>query len=175
MTIITLHGLSAALGIPAPLIRGTIAATRWASQGAPVLVSGADVVFPATVRVQLVDGEPAETLDLPPSTAEFCYKLTVSSLAGGTLGPWFVAVPEGGPVDIGDLVRVDPATFEPLPVEVSAAWDEALGQAQAAATQAAAERNAAGQSAFNAGASAAAAQSSEDDARAAALAAAGGA
>ena len=140
-----------------------------------MLVSGADVVFPATVRVQLVDGEPAETLDLPPSTAEFCYKLTVSSLAGGTLGPWFVAVPEGGPVDIGDLVRVDPATFEPLPVEVSAAWDEALGQAQAAATQAAAERNAAGQSAFNAGASAAAAQSSEDDARAAALAAAGGA
>ena len=137
MTIITLHGLSAALGIPAPLIRGTIAATRWASQGAPVLVSGADVVFPATVRVQLVDGEPAELLDLPPSTAEFCYKLTVSSLAGGTLGPWFVAVPEGGPVDVGDLVRVDPATFEPLPVEVSAAWDEALGQAQGAATAAA--------------------------------------
>lgn len=121
MTSINLRGLETLLGAPGPISRGLVEATYWAGNAPVTVVTGADVVFPPPIRVDIVDGVPVESLDLVPTGGVCCVRWLVRSFNGGPRVIRFTSVPDDGPVDFGDLPIVDPATFLPLdPVPPSA-------------------------------------------------------
>jgi hypothetical protein len=125
MTVVTLNGLETMLGAPGPMKRGKVQVDYWAGARAVTRVDGADVTFPSQITVAIADGSLVEVLDLPATGGVCCVRIVVSS--GGKQLIRFVEIPASGPVDFGDLVDVDPATFIPTG-EVVAAWEAAIAE-----------------------------------------------
>lgn len=124
MTVINITGLERLLGAPGPIATGTIQVTYWAGGRAYVAVDGATVTFPKPVVVRIVDGDPAETIDLDPTNDVCCVKWVVS--ANGYNLSRYTSIPDTGPIDFGDLEDVDPALFTPVTTPNLSATVQAL-------------------------------------------------
>jgi hypothetical protein len=131
MTVVILTALETLLEQAGPIVRGEIVATYWAGRRSFVQVSGEDVIFPAPIRVTIVDGFPVEPLDMVPTAGACCVRWDIRSAGdgGGLAKPRYTSIPDAGPVDFGDLPQVDPNTFTPV-VDVPSAQD-LVAQAQA--------------------------------------------
>ena len=114
MTVVNITALETLLGAPGPISTGVITARYWAGGTGYIGVTGADVTFPQPISVQIVDGEPATTVDLTPTGDVCCVKWTVASFTGHLLTR-YTSIPDTGPVDFGDLTVVDPRSFAPNP------------------------------------------------------------
>lgn len=78
-----------------------------------VRTDGAEVTAPATVRVHIRDGVPDARFVLDASGADWYWTLTIRFVNIARSVVRHVAVPEGV-VEWGDLVEVDPATYQPV-------------------------------------------------------------
>lgn len=115
MTVINLTALETLLDAPGPITRGEFTLDYWAGRSAVTRVDGSDVVFPKTIRVAIVDGEPVEPIDVPPTGENVCARVSIRTFKGGRPLLRYVTIPDTGPVDFGDLVQVDPVLFTPDP------------------------------------------------------------
>lgn len=200
MTVINVTAALTALGGATPVTSGRITVEYLrGTRGEPAARrDGAEVLLPAPVVATIADGVTTTPLDVPPTDGTCYARIWVEARAprdGCYLELPSVAIPATGPVDIADLVAVDPASYEPITTVVTA-WELAVaevadmrmevvleaGRAASAAMDAGTyaeatefDANRAGQSAFQAGQSAAAAlghrNAAKDSADAAALAA----
>lgn len=129
MTVVNLRGLATTLGGAQNLTKGAVQVTAWAATGPYIAVQGADVTFPHTIIVPIVDGVPATPVDLEPTDGRFCWRWEViDSVRGNRLPPRFTTVPANGPVDFGDLQDVDPTTLSPVAPDVITGWEAATQQ-----------------------------------------------
>jgi len=200
MTVVNVTAALTALGGSEPVTSGriTVEYLRGANGEPATRAVGAAVTLPAPIVIAIVDGSPAEPVDVPPTDGTCYARIWVECRVprdAGFLELPAVAIPATGPVDITALVAVDPASFEPVTTVVTA-WQLAVDQVAdirdvvtsktAQAIEAAADAgtfagatefdaNRAGQSAFAAGQSAASALGHKNDAKTSADAAAGSA
>lgn len=126
MTVIALQGLETQLGADGEITGAIVQAQYWAGTAPYIAVDGADVVFPSPITVQIVDGDPASPIDLMPTDAACCVRWDV--WYGVHHLTRYTTIPAVGPVEFGDLVDVDPATFVPTD-DGLAAW-EAIAASQ---------------------------------------------
>ena len=115
MTVINLTALETLLDAPGPIARGEFTLDYWAGRSAVTRVDGSDVVFPKTIRVSIVDGEPTEVIDVPATVENVCARVSIRTFKGGRPLTRYVLIPDVGPVDFGDLEQVDPVLFTPDP------------------------------------------------------------
>lgn len=115
MVVINLTALETLLEAPGPITRGEFTLDYWAGRSAVTRVDGSDVVFPSTIRVGIVDGEPVEPIDVPATGEDVCARVSVRTFRGGRPVVRYVTIPDVGPVDFGDLPLVDPDSFGPTP------------------------------------------------------------
>lgn len=130
MTVVNLTALETLLGGPGPVGRGHASFTYWAGSRPFVNVAGAQVIFPSTIVVDIVDGAPVVDIDLPPTGGVCCVRARVARVGSAGVVDRFVTVPDAGPVDFADLPVVDPELFAPVVVTPtlvetiqSVAWD----------------------------------------------------
>lgn len=116
MTIVRLTALERMLGVAGRLTSARVSVEYWAGAGPYLAVDGPTVTFPAPITVPIVDGAPVVPLDLEPWG---CVRWRITG--NGYRLVRYTAIPETGPVDFGDLVDVDPATFEQVVVPESVA------------------------------------------------------
>lgn len=112
MTVIVLTALETVLGSPVPVKSGSVTAQYWAGSRAFKNVDGAEVTFPSTITVPIVDGAPVSPVDLQP-TAGVCSVRWRITGAGFSVTR-YTSIPVTGPVDFGDLPVVDPYLFAPV-------------------------------------------------------------
>ncbi|WP_394685329.1 pyocin knob domain-containing protein [uncultured Microbacterium sp.] len=200
MTVVNVTAALTALGGSEPVTSGriTVEYLRGANGEPATRAVGAAVTLPAPIVIAIVDGSPAEPVDVPPTDGTCYARIWVECRVprdAGSLELPAVAIPATGPVDITALVAVDPESFEPVTTVVTA-WQLAVDDVAdmrdvvtsktAHAVEAAADAgtfagatefdaNRAGQSAFAAGQSAASALGHKNDASTSAGAAAGSA
>lgn len=129
MTVITVNALETLLGGAAFAERAYIKVQyRMAGNKPSAIVDGAEVTLARDIPVDILDGVPAEPLDFPPTVEDVTYAVvTVGSYKAGT--PRVVRnviIPDEGPVDFGDLVQVDPESFEPVAAGSTVAQQLAL-------------------------------------------------
>lgn len=173
MTLVHVDPLQTIFGGLGP-VRARIQATYWAGRGPFHEVVGDDVRFSVTLRE---DVEGPVVLDMAPTRGVCCVRWSITNLVGGQIVSRFTEIPDVPNVDFGDLIVVDPSTFQPSP-DGQAAWDAAVAAASAsvtaaesAATEAAVSASAAEGSAAAAAGSAATASASAASASASAGAA----
>lgn len=138
MTLVVIDLQQTIFGGFGPVSSGLVEATYWAGNRAYQEVAGAEVRFPKTLRM-VTTGEPV-TLDMVPTLGVSCVRWTVQNRTGGQSLTRFTEIPDVGTIDFGDLIDVDPATFQPSE-EGQAAWDAAVAAAQAAVSGAVAARD----------------------------------
>lgn len=114
MPVVEITNLETILGAPGPISRGHVQVVYWAGTGPYVAVSGGDVIFPAPIVVEIVDGALVAVLDLVPTNDACCVRIEVWSYDTNQRIRVFRAIPASGPVDFGDLVAVDPTSFAPV-------------------------------------------------------------
>lgn len=132
MTVVNLTALETLLEQAGPITRGEVTATYWAGRKPFVNVAGAAVTFPAPIVVSIVDGVPSASLDMVPTGDVSCVKWEIRSFGGGRAPePRYTLIPGTGPVNFGDLERVDPTTLTPLDPTPPTA-QEVLAEAAAA-------------------------------------------
>jgi hypothetical protein len=130
MPIINLTTLQDALG-GTEAVNATVTAYVYRGTNRAVRVSGEDVIFPAPVTVDIIDGIPQENFELLTLPAECHWKIIVWSDKNTPLRR-DVTVPAGaGPFDFDELVDVDPSTA--LPDAGTALATAYLSSVQAAA------------------------------------------
>lgn len=121
--------LEQALGLPTPLVEGTISVVAWAGNEPLEAVDGETVTFAVGKCIPIADGQPEEEILLPPSGA-WCYRWVITDTRTGQSLVRYTTVPNVDEVDFGDLPVVDPQTFEPTP-DVVKGWNAALEQVRA--------------------------------------------
>lgn len=131
MTVITVSLLASALGVPT-VADGWFRATQWSGRHPAVRLEADRVIVADTGKVRIVDGVPAETIELEPTDGTFCWKILVSTTAPTARIERYVTVPASGPVEFEDLVDVDPSTFVPSAATLTA-WEAAIDEVQAIA------------------------------------------
>jgi len=97
-----------------------------------VTVEGAEARFSPVIEINITDGSPIVTVDVP-ATDERCYAVvTIDPTSGRTAGRYTsgpVAIPADAET-LADLIPVDPATYQPS-TDAVAAWtlirDEVVG------------------------------------------------
>jgi hypothetical protein len=100
------------LGGNQPIARGEVIAEFWAGDRPFQNVTGAQVVFPQAIIVQIVDGVPEQEIDLMPTAGVCCVRWRIRG-AGSTVER-FTEIPATGPVDFGALTVVDPHLYSPV-------------------------------------------------------------
>ncbi len=102
----------------------TVRVQGWAGSAPASTVDGAVVVFSPPNQVIVRGDSPEQAVELPATDGTFCYRWDVSARSRTLkLATRYTLVPESvDPVLFGDLVDVDPASFEPTP-HVVAAWE----------------------------------------------------
>lgn len=131
MTVINVTAALTALGGATPVTSGRITVEYLrGTRGEPAARrEGAEVLLPAPVVATIADGVTTTPLDVPPTDGTCYARIWVEARAprdGGYLELPAVAIPATGPVDIADLVAVDPASYEPI-TSVVTAWELAVG------------------------------------------------
>lgn len=135
MTLVNLSLLETILGGYEPVTSGAVEATYWAGRGPYQAVVGEDVRFPATLKV-VTSGEPV-SMDMVPTGGVCCVRWNVRNRRSGATVTRYTSIPDVPVVAFGDLVDVDPLTFEPSEAG-RAAWEATLAEVQALAGQVAA-------------------------------------
>jgi hypothetical protein len=108
----------------------TVRVQGWAGARPAATVDGAAVVFSPRNEVIVQGGTPGQAIDLVPTDGTFCYRWDVSMRSGSLKLPTrYTLVPTSGPVAFGDLVDVDPESFEPTEDAVTA-WEAAIETAE---------------------------------------------
>lgn len=130
MTLVNLRGLVALLGGTGQLRRGTIEATYWDARGPHVQVAGEGITFPRTFTIEIIDGIPVEPIELTPTDGRHGVSWVVKDDIVGHRLERFTEIPNVPEVDFGDLVDVDPRTFQPSASAV-AAWVAAIAEVAA--------------------------------------------
>ncbi|KJL49153.1 Polysaccharide deacetylase [Microbacterium hydrocarbonoxydans] len=148
MTIVRISLQETNLGGFSPVESGVIDATYWAGDEPFKEVVGDQVRFPKTLTAETT-GDLA-SMDMVPTAGACCVKWMIRITRGGAYLTRFTEIPDVPTVVFGDLVDVDPTTFEPS-VEGKAAWDAAVEAAQSAVAGAVAAKDAARVSAEAAG------------------------
>lgn len=141
MTLVRLRGRVPGFGQLEALPSGIIAIERWNAEGPVATVAGQDYIPDSILRTAIVDGEPAEPLDILPTDGTFCIRWTVVAIGAdhsGTPLIRFTTVPDVESIDFADLPDVDPATYAPL-VPLPPSAQEILDAAFAAVADATGE------------------------------------
>lgn len=140
MTLVDLSSLFTVEGGFSPSLRGVVTAQYWVGNRPSVDVEGAEVRFSVPIRVPL-EGVPV-SIDMVPTAGVRCVRWTVEDSGNRRAVSRFTEIPDVALVGFGDLVQVDPATFEPTD-EGQAAWDAAVTAAESARAGAVTARDAA--------------------------------
>lgn len=148
MTLVDLASLFTVEGGFSPSARAVATAQYWVGNRPSVDVAGSEVRFSVPIRVPL-EGDPV-TIDMVPTAGVRCVKWSVEDVENRRSLTRFTEIPDLPTVAFGDLVDVDPTTFEPS-AEGKAAWDAAVEAAQSAVAGAVAAKDAARVSAEAAG------------------------
>lgn len=131
MTRITLQALYLAVGGLKGIDTGQITVEYRVNNKPYTKVNGSQVILPEPVEVQIRGGEPVSPIEVPP-TGGSCYaRIRVYSYepSSATFELAAVAIPDQAVVDIGDLEKVDPSTYVPLP-DLPPSTQELLEQAE---------------------------------------------
>ncbi len=113
------------------LLNAALVATVYRGISPAIRVDGADVTFPAKVRVAIVDGVPSEAFVLFSLPAEYHWKIAIYPKNLLPLHRHVILPAGAGPFDFDELVDVDPSTA--LPDAGTALATAYLSSVQAAA------------------------------------------
>lgn len=114
MPVINLTTLKDILGGTTP-VNATVSAYVYRGTSRAIRMSGEDVIFPAPVVVEVIDGVPADDLVLSVLPADCYWKLIIWTDQKSPLRRNVVVPGNVGPYDFDELVDVDPATTLPDP------------------------------------------------------------
>ena len=117
MTLVRFRGRVPGFGQLEDLPTGIIAIERWNGSGPASRLSGQDYIPDTILRTAIVNGQPAEPLDILPTDGTFCIRWTVVATGADhseTPLVRFTTIPPSGEVNFGDLPDVDPSTYSPL-------------------------------------------------------------
>ena len=139
MPVITLRALETSLGGFTTTPKATLTVDYFNGTTPFAVRDGEDVKLARQISIPIIDGNPAEAVDVPP-TPEGCYARISVRGAGLRLYRINVLIPDTETVDVGDLVIVDPATLDPAdPAVVTVASLAAAAADSALVAEAAAE------------------------------------
>lgn len=140
MTLVTVHAAEILLGTDGP-VDGTIRVEYRDATGPFARIVDDTIRYTGQISVPIVDGEPSVPLQLQPTDGTFFARITLTRTGGSS---WAVtrdvAIPNVASIDIGDLVEVDPATYQPV-TSLIAEWTQAATTATAARDQAVTARD----------------------------------
>lgn len=125
MTTVNLKVLETILGGFGPVPKGYVSAYYWAGVTPYTAVSGDEVRLPTEIRVDASEGDLA--LDMVPTGGVCCVKWYVRNHTTGAALSRYTEIPDVASIDFGDLVDVDPRTFQPSDAG-QAAWDAAIAE-----------------------------------------------
>lgn len=130
MPIINLSTLQDVLG-GTEAVNGTVTAYVYRGTQRAIRMSGEDVVFPAPVTVELINGIPQDDFELTSIPVDCYWKIIVWADSKSPLRRDVILPAGAGPFDFDELVDVDPSTA--LPDAGTALADAYLVQVQDAA------------------------------------------
>lgn len=108
-------------------------AVYWAGNGPYHEVVGADVRYSTSIKV-MFSGE-SISLELEPTRGICCVRWTIRNQRTGDTLTRFTTIPDDTEINFGDLVRVNPESFEPSDFGVSG-WESAIVEATTAVSEA---------------------------------------
>lgn len=134
MTLVNISLLETILGGFGPVTSGKIRVTYWAGSAPYLGVVDEEVRFPSTITVDAAGGH--ASVDLVPTGGVCCVRWEITDARNRMLIR-HTTIPDVPVVAFGDLVDVDPLTFEPSDAG-RAAWEATLAEVQTLAGQVAA-------------------------------------
>jgi hypothetical protein len=133
MPVINLSTLKDILGGTTP-INATVSAYVYRGTQRAVRYSGEDVIFPAPVTIDIINGTPQPDLQLAAIPADCYWKIIIWSDSRSPLRRDVIVPAGAGPFDFDELIDVDPSTA--LPDAGTALATAYLADIEAAATRA---------------------------------------